>query len=250
MDNRVTKAHFRGNPPEERKLFSSSSCLMPISVGQPVHEGEKFEATIHLVERSFQTCTILVDDSVQRHTIAILNPDKSEDELYKMAIQEGDKWIERSQHLYNSFNIPLNVLRWDDWFNMPEFAQSYKNVKEEYQSNPLFKQAINANIDDFLERYLRNNTEITPQSPNAISLCLDYLLEECAVMCLWVKGEYDFELYPSGRNKAMAATYDFLIKPSYPEYLKAVALRFKKYGTISALSENIDRQSTSILASS
>lgn len=247
MDNRITKAHFRGNPPEERKLFSSSSCLMPISVGQSVHEGDKFKATIQLVERSFESCTILVDDSVQRHTIAILNPGKSEDTLYNMAIQEGDKWIERSQYLYSNFNIPLNVLRWDDWFNMPEFEQSYKKVQEEYESNPIFKQAINANINDFLERYLRNNTEITPQSPQAISLCLDYLLEECAVMCLWVKGEYDFELYPSGRNKAMAATYEFLIKPSHPQYLKAVALRFKKYGSSSDISGTVDHQSTSIL---
>lgn len=48
-------------------------------------------------------------------------------------------------------------------------------------------------------------------------------------MCLWTEKAYDFELYPSGRNKAMAATYLHLIKPHYPDYLRAVALRFKKY---------------------
>lgn len=246
MDNRVTKAHFRGNPPEERKLFSSSSCLLPISVGQSVHEGEKFKATIQLVEKSFQSCTILVDDSVQRHTIGILNPDKSQDELYKMAVHEGDEWLERSQKYFNQLNIPLNVLRWDDWFNLPDFEQSHKIVKQEYDSNPIYKQAIDANINDCLERYLRHHSTITPENPRAVSLCLDYLLEECAVMCLWVHGKYDFELYPSGRNKAMAATYEFLIKPSHPQYLKAVALRFKKYGDSPKMTSESKHQSTLI----
>lgn len=47
--NRIVKASFRENPPEERKLFPQSTCLMPISVGQTIHEGAKFEAVIKLI---------------------------------------------------------------------------------------------------------------------------------------------------------------------------------------------------------
>jgi hypothetical protein len=48
-------------------------------------------------------------------------------------------------------------------------------------------------------------------------------------MCLWTEKAYDFEVYPSGRNKAMTATWHYLIQPHYPHFLRPVALRFKKY---------------------
>ena len=88
---------------------------------------------------------------------------------------------------------------------------------------------MHANIDDFLTRYLSRFSTKDVDSERAFQLCLDYLIEECSVMCLWTEKAYDFEVYPSGRNKAMAATYEYLIKPHYPDYLRPVALRFKKY---------------------
>lgn len=81
IDNRIIKASFRENPVEERKRFPQSTCLMPISVGQTIHEGEKFKAVIKLINKSFKACTILVDDSVQRHTIGIIN-DLPSEKLY------------------------------------------------------------------------------------------------------------------------------------------------------------------------
>jgi hypothetical protein len=43
------------------------------------------------------------------------------------------------------------------------------------------------------------------------------------------KAGYEFVVYPSGRNPALGATYELLIKPTYPNLLRSVALRFKKY---------------------
>ena len=62
----------------------------------------------------------------------------------------------------------------------------------------------------------------------AFDCCLEYLLEECAVMCLWAHEGYDFELYPTGRNLAMKATYECIIKESCPGKLVSVSLHFKK----------------------
>ena len=228
MDNRIVKASFRENPPEERKLFPQSTCLMPISVGQTIHEGAKFEAVIKLINASFKYCTILVDDSVQRHTIGILN-NATLDELYELAVAEGDAWLERNALAYQQLTIPYDIMRWDDWYNSPNYINSHLRVKNEYDSNALFRQAIHANIDDFLTRFLARVDRSSVDNERAFNLCRDYLIEECAVMCLWTEKHYDFEVYPSGRNKAMAATYEYLIKPSYPNYLRPVALRFKKY---------------------
>ena len=49
-------------------------------------------------------------------------------------------------------------------------------------------------------------------------------------MCLWALEKYDFEVYPSGRNNAMKATYERLVKPINPNVLKSVGIRFKTLG--------------------
>ncbi|KTC90621.1 tRNA-dependent cyclodipeptide synthase [Fluoribacter dumoffii] len=228
IDNRIVKASFRENPVEERKLFPQSSCLMPISVGQAIHEDEKFAAVIKLINASFKQCTILVDDSVQRHTIGIMNHATTE-ELYQLAVKEGDEWLKRNQRFYKQLTIPFEIMRWDDWYNSPNYINSHLRVQKEYDTNKAFQNAIHANIDDFLTRYLSRFSPADVDHERAFRLCLDYLIEECSVMCLWTEQKYDFEVYPSGRNKAMAATYEFLIKPHHPNYLRPVALRFKKY---------------------
>jgi hypothetical protein len=65
-------------------------------------------------------------------------------------------------------------------------------------------------------------------------------------MCLWIEKSYDFEVYPSGRNKAMAATYEHLIKNKHPNILRPVALRFKKYNAKPFVcSSNINHNLTS-----
>jgi len=229
LDNKIIKASFRENPVEERKLFLQSTCLMPISVGQSIHEGEKFAAVIKLINKAFKHCTILVDDSVQRHTIGIMNH-ATPDELYGLAVEEGDAWLKRSEIAYSQLTIPYDIMRWDDWYNNHNYINSHLRVQNEYETNEAFREAIHGNINDFLTRYLSRFAEEDIDHERAFVLCRDYLIEECAVMCLWTEKKYDFEVYPSGRNKAMAATYTYLIKPQYPHYLRPVALRFKKYG--------------------
>lgn len=236
VDNRIVKASFRENPVEERKLFPQSVCLMPISVGQAIHEGAKFEAVIKLINNSFKQCTILVDDSVQRHTIGIINH-SSPEELYQLAVAEGDAWLKRNKMAYNQLTIPFDIMRWDDWYNSPNYINSHLRVQKEYDTNETFRLAIHANIDEFLTRYLSRYSPEEIDHERAFMLCLEYLIEECAVMCLWTEKAYDFEVYPSGRNKAMGATYHHLIKPYFPNYLRPVALRFKKYPAKEVTSE-------------
>lgn len=143
MDNRIVKASFRENSPEERRLFPQSTCLMPISVGQAIYEGEKFSAVIKLVNASFKQCTILVDDSVQRHTIGIMNH-ATPDELYQLAVAEGDAWLKRNEMAYSQLTIPFNIMRWDDWYNSPNYISSHLLVQNEYDSNDSFREAIHA----------------------------------------------------------------------------------------------------------
>lgn len=227
-NEKIIKASFRGNPPDERKAFSVSTCLMPISVGQSIHEWKKFEAVIKLVDASFKQCTILVDDTVQRHTIAI-DKFKEPQDLYTDALELGNQWLIRNEEIYSQLKIPYQVIRWDDWLRHNDFKTQLVRINRLYSENLVYKTAIHANINEFLTRFLARVDCNQIDSGRAFRLCLNYLLEECAVMLLWTHKHYDFELYPSGRNQAMGATYEMLIKPYFPNYLRPVAVRFKKY---------------------
>lgn len=228
-DSRIVKASFRECLISDRKIFSQSKCIMPISVGQKIHEGKKFLATIKLINASFKECTILIDDSVQRHTMKI-NNNANDALLYQMAVKEGDDWLQRNESAYKELTIPYDIMRWDDWLNSASYKASAERVKQYYDNHEDYRNEIHANIEEFLSRYLVRfceNSKVDQQK--AFDDCLVYLLEECAVMCLWIEKKYEFEVYPSGRNKAMAATYDNLIKPFFPDLLKSVAIRYKKY---------------------
>lgn len=225
---KIIKASFRDCALTDRKMFKHSSCLMPISVGQPVHENQKFAATAALINRSFASCTLLVDDTIQRHTLCIDNP-YTEKEAYDIAKNMGTEWLIRNKAVLENFTIPTTVLRWDDWLHNADFTEAHDTVKALYGESDYFQSCIQQNIETFLNRYFLRNIANQVDYERAFSLCTTYLLEECAVMSLWPKGNYAFEVYPSGRNQAMHALYELLIQPKHPDLLKSVALRFKKY---------------------
>jgi len=231
IENRIVKASFRECPLSEREKFSKSSCLMPISIGQEVHEGDKFTAVLKLVNRNFSKCTILIDDTVQRHTLAIIQNESSTKELYNEALRQGSEWLvkylpEIEQH----FDIPFSIIRWNKWLNHNDFQNSLNQIKQSYNADPEYRNAIDENINDFLTRYQKKHGSSNFDWKIGEALCFNYLIEECAAMCLWIEENCEYELYPSGRNKAMTATYKRFIEPKAPNLLISVALRFKKYG--------------------
>lgn len=227
--NITIKASFQKCAISDRKLFNQSKCIMPISIGQKVHEGAKFSAVIKLISSYFNSCTILVDDSIQRYTKQIGNQHLSLEELRKIAITEGDEWLERNKPSYEQLTIPYKISRWDDWYKHSDYQSSYNKVNNLYQSDETYRQIVHDNIKEFIERHTAYMDVKEYDHQHAFDNCLQYLKEECSVMCLWAIEKYDFEVYPSGRNQAMKATHERLIKPFDPNILKSVGIRFKKY---------------------
>jgi hypothetical protein len=231
MNNKIIKASFQKCVASDRKLFNKSTCIMPISIGigLDIHEGSKFLATINLISLSFKECAILIDDTIQRYTKQISNQHLGLEELKKIMIAEGDNWLERNKHIYEQLTIPYKILRWDDWHKHADYHFSCEKVEELYQTDESYRQIVHDNIKKFLERHTAYMNIKEYDYKTAFNNCLLYLKEECSVMCLWAAEKYDFEVYPSGRNRAMEATYVRLIKPYNPNLLKSVGIRFKKY---------------------
>src|SRR3990167_715296 len=222
------KVSFAKCPVSSRpKPFENSSCIMPISVGQNLkhHEGEEFIATMKLVDRSFSSCTLVVDDSVQHYGMMIWSREPK-NAIYFQAILEGDRWLSQNKNAYESLSIPYKILRWNDWVAHPSYSSQRALIDELYESNASYRQAVNFTINEYIQRRSRHAVNPIDQAL-ATYCCLKYLLEECAVMSLWALEGYDFEVYPTGRNAAMKAAYDALVKSSYPGKLLSVSLEFR-----------------------
>ena len=208
--------------------FSVSTCLLTISVGQEVHEGEKFSAILELVEKNFEACIMMVDDTLQRHTIAISTDEKLGDALMHASRQAGDAWLLRNQTAYSKIKIPFMICRWDQWLKHENFALVRSMLKRCYDDDLSYKDCFDETIDSFLSRYSRRDPKKYYVSDERIrALCLEYLLEECAAMCLWSELKCEFEVYPNCRNVAMEETHRRFILPHYPELLHAVRVKFK-----------------------
>ncbi len=222
-----TKASFAGCPVSDRKLFKKSNCIIPISImGSKEHEGNRFLATMQLVNASFKSCTLLIGDGLHRHTLKIEHPEEDEGSLHKMALILGDQWFLRNRNAYENLRIPYKIVRWSNYLEHPDFNRCLQVVSSLYKVDETYKNAIEDNGKQYLSRYA--NKGICFNAVEALSFCVAYLKEECATMCLWAEEGYLFELYPTGRCLAMDVTYQRLIQPLYRDRLKPVSLRFKK----------------------
>ena len=71
--NKRIRVHLRPSPNEDVYKCRHSICLLPISVGQPHHEGLEFHETLKMVNYRFQECHILIADSLQRYNLPFLH---------------------------------------------------------------------------------------------------------------------------------------------------------------------------------
>lgn len=225
-NDKIIKASFTKCSEAERQLFKSSNCLVTLSIGQPVHTGDYLAATLAEVNRSFKTCTLVLGDTLQRHTLALTRL-ASEKELHKLTKENGDQWLRDNFSTLAKLTIPWKVTRWDNWLENEKYQRTLSMIQNTYLQDAIFKQAFDTNIDDFIAR-VKNRNQLIIDEKSAKEFCLSYLSEECAVMCLWIDEKCQFELYASGRTLAMQATFERYTKIFHPELLHPLAMRFKK----------------------
>jgi hypothetical protein len=214
-------------PTEYKALFTTASCSVTISVGQPKHESEKFLATVRRIDTDFKSCNIMVCDLLQRHTLHLMNPALAKDEVYALAEQLGSEWIERNMRTINTLHIPTTITRWAHWLEHPDFSDALNKVEALFNCNSSYETLVSASAKEFFLR-LEHRLEVPISSERAMKYSIEYLLEECATMLLWAEHGYNFEVYPSSRNSALEATFKHFIQPYYPHLLQPIGVKFKK----------------------
>jgi hypothetical protein len=224
---RSVKCHFRNITDGDKTKFSRSHCLLTISVGQEVHEDEHFKSTIELVNASFDSCIMLIDDSLQRHTMALASQ-KNADSFYQSSIEAGDQWLERNIAHYSQLTILKKIIRWNHWLQHPDFQAQQNKIKTLMRIDPSYKKAFMNTVDSFINRYYRRvKNKVAFDLNRAKQLCLDYLVEECAALCLWPETTCHFEVYPSRRNSSMDETHRRFVLSRHPNLLHALSIKFK-----------------------
>ena len=134
----LTKEH-------DKEQFKQSQCLITISVGQQTHEGERFLSTVNLLNESCASCIILMGDSLQRHTMALIGSDTA-DSFYEPSIKEGDLWLERNKKYYSKLKTLKKILRWDTWLQHKNFIETQNKILALIKKDPTYKAAFDNSI--------------------------------------------------------------------------------------------------------
>lgn len=227
MEKKEVKCNFKNVCENDKKIFQESACLLLVSVGQEAHEGERFEATIKLINDSFKSCTISLYDSLQRFTMALSSLHEPAD-LYMTASKEGDLWLERNQRYIDMLDNLNRIYRWDQWLNHPLFQQKRDELVKLINTNSAYKDSYDNAVNGYLDRYCKNiQNDKNFDKGRATNLCYEYVIEECAVLCLWPEINCQFEIYPNTHNTAIEATRSRFIIPNYANNLHPLTLRFR-----------------------
>ncbi len=225
---KVIKCKFKNIDNNDLNTLKHTKCILLISVGQEVHEGNRLLATIDLLNTAlFSTCVISLYDSLQRYSMALPNKNTA-DFFHDKAVKEGDAWIERNKKYYEQLTMPIEILRWDMWRNHPQFFTQKEMLLSYLEKDKMYKMAFEITINKYLHRYCNHlNQEINFDMERARKLCFEYALEECVIFCLWAELKCQYEIYPNVHNEAMEATRKRFIVSQYPGLLKPLTLRFR-----------------------
>jgi tRNA-dependent cyclodipeptide synthase len=208
---------------DEKKTFSTSHCIVAVSIlGQPKTDKEKFAAILKRVNQHFSQCTILLADTLHRHTFKIMNDSKNMNQLYDQAIDAGDEWLARNQSAIDALTIPHTTMRWYEWLNHPNYKSMKALIDEFYEKNSQYRIAIFNSVQEYLLRLDKNSQSVN--CPSAFKCSAEYLKEESAVMQLLAYQNFNYILYPGKRPESLQLTYDHFIKPFYPNRLRWVEL--------------------------
>jgi hypothetical protein len=212
------KCSFTGVTDEKKQNFNNQRALLAVSVNNIQKNINRFSAILKLIFQYFENCTIIVGDTLQRHTLA-MQSDKETTVCYDDVIALGDEWLAAHEKICKGYEGRIKIVRWDEWLNHPSFEESKLMIMDEMQKDSAYKQYFTESIDAYLNRY---ENRLTPANTfnrkKAESLCWDYLIEECAVFRLWPSTESHFVIYDGTYPSAMKETFIRFInqQQSYP----------------------------------
>jgi tRNA-dependent cyclodipeptide synthase len=171
------------------------TARLEISVGQPYHEGAKFEATVEWVRHRFSQVIVSVNDTLQRFNL-MFERGLSENRAMAVARHAGSEWIQRQRPALA--RLPgCAISRWNEWLSHPDFAAVLAQTGALYETHHGFRDAVCANIGALWSRK-RGSSSVYAEENFAqfFALSQQYILEETAVFSLMFRERPAVDIYP------------------------------------------------------
>ncbi len=212
------------------RLSEYQKCVFAISLGSKNFvDRERVEACIKWISENFQTCLVLVGDSVHRLTVEVREGIKG-DEAYLKAIRTAEKFVNENSFLFEEYSesCEFEIIMISEIAKRSDFNIYYEELQSLYQKNESFQSLVNF----FAHKYLNRGEEVVAEQLGELrqkSLATTYLLEESALFTCLVKEGWLVFVYP-GSIKTFEEISEGL-HPEVPLPLKQMiwaSLRFKK----------------------
>lgn len=201
-------------------------CL-GVSMGSQNHEGESLEATINWINQShFEEGIIDVSDTLYRHTY--IAQGMSEHEAMSKARQDGNEWVERNQGIIKKLKIPTKIIRWDSWIKHSQFHDYKYYFLSLYKNHPLFKQAIDQDIDCYYHR--KKGVSIRFYSTTTHKHSVNYFCEELSAHSILFNEYPSVSLYAGKQLESYKLIREGKIKVLFDGIKESPYVRLCLYG--------------------
>ena len=213
-------------------LSNYHDCVFIISLGSKNFvDSRRLEASIKWISEHFQTCIILVCDSVYRLTIEIKAGLKNHEGRLE-ALRAGQEFLENNYLLFEQYSASCHFKfrLASEVEKQSDFEAYYQEFQALYRNSESFHRMVNS----FAQSYLNRSEPAAEKQVDGLLqrqkyLAINYLLEESALFtCLALEGWAVF-LYPGSIK-----TFEEIsagLHPGVPLPLKQmiwVSLRLKK----------------------
>lgn len=158
-----------------------NSCRLQISLGVDNQTGEKFFELCEWASRRFDSFTVIVSDSLQRHNIRYREGISLED-AEPSSLVMGDEWIKDNKEALDL--LPdLTITRWNDWLSHEDYSRYHQEMWNRYETEKSFRRDVNIRIYSLWHKWHNREPEAYPVEKKGqfFDNSLNLLIEELAI---------------------------------------------------------------------
>lgn len=192
------------------------NAIIATSVYNEKCSGKKLRATITKCKKIFKTSHIIVGDLLQRHNIQADHPEMSSDVCMSESQKIGDGFLKNnSDELKERAKRKSCIVRWKELLCDQACLNQLDEMREAYNTNPHFKDAVDETASNFIERNIGKN--------HAASV--KYIIEELAFLLVYARrNQCHYIVYPNPIPSAISAMRDIFLNENEKHLLQWVEI--------------------------
>jgi tRNA-dependent cyclodipeptide synthase len=186
-----------------QQLFDHKRCYLGISLDNPVFEGRTLDALLAWTVQRFEHCLVVIGDHLCRFN-ELLFRGCGQAQAADAARMFGDAFLLRSGAAFERFSDKVQLTRWHEHLQSPQFIRSKAVLDKLFVSNSQFGSSIRKDALAFLKRQNKHGRIPAIDTDQALKLSCEYLLEEIAVFSALSERGWQVELYPGPELRVLA----------------------------------------------